>query len=61
MQGYPQKMRLLDTTVRKLYGLYPDIHDYLQIISSLMPNRKMSQFKTIFKAELLLSSWDRQI
>ena len=57
MQGYPQKMRLSDTTVRNLYCLYPDIHDYqqyLQNISSLMPNHKMSQFKTIFRAEDLL-------
>lgn len=57
MQGYPQKMRLSDTTVRNLYCLYPDIHDYqqyLQNISSLMPNHKMSQFKTIQSRRLTL-------
>ena len=31
LQGFPQRLRLLETTVRSLYCLFPNIHESLKL------------------------------
>ena len=56
----PVKDDTSETTVRNFYGLFPDIHDSLELLFSLI-NHFISRLKTTFKAGDLILTSDRHI